>query len=151
MNEYATLDDFIQTWSSAKKHKIIVEELATHGVLLEQIRAELGITDMDDFDLICHIAYGMKPITRSERVKHIRKSKLLDKYTGIARDVIDRLLEKYCDEGVEDVDDIAILKLDEFKEFGTPKYIINNIFGGRENYISAVTIIKNNLYGGNAA
>jgi type I restriction enzyme R subunit len=151
LNEYATLDDFIQTWSSAKKHKIIVEELATHGVLLEQIRAELGITDMDDFDLICHIAYGMKPITRSERVKHIRKSKLLDKYTGIARDVIDRLLEKYCDEGVEDVDDIAILKLDEFKEFGTPKYIINNIFGGRENYISAVTIIKNNLYGGNAA
>lgn len=146
LNQYATLDEFIQKWTNEKKHKAIVEELAYHGVLLEQIRAELGIEDMDDFDLICYIAYETKPLTRSERVKNIKKSELLDKYTGIAREVIDRLLDKYCDEGIDDVDDINILKLDEFKKFGTPKQIIKDIFGGRDNYIQAVQIVKNNLY-----
>lgn len=148
LNEYATLDEFIQKWTSTKKHKIIIDELAEHGVLLEQIRAEMGITDMDDFDLICHIAYGLKPLTRSERVKSIKKSEIFDKYTGIARQVLDTLLDKYCDEGIDDVDDINILKLDDFKEYGTPKQIINDIFGGRMEYLNAVSFIKNNLYCG---
>lgn len=146
LNQYATLDEFIQKWTSEKKHKAIVDELAYHGVLLEQIRAELGVEDMDDFDLICYIAYETKPLTRSERVRSIKKSELLDKYTGIAREVIDRLLDKYCDEGIDDVDDINILKLDEFKEFGTPKQIIKEIFGGRDNYLQAVQFVKSNLY-----
>lgn len=146
LNQYATLDEFIQKWTSEKKHKAIVDELAYHGVLLEQIRAELGVEDMDDFDLICYIAYETKPLTRSERVRSIKKSELLDKYTGIAREVIDRLLDKYCDEGIDDVDDINILKLDEFKEFGTPKQIIKDIFGGRDNYLQAVQFVKSNLY-----
>ncbi len=146
LNQYATLDEFIQKWTCEKKHKAIVDELAYHGVLLEQIRAELGVEDMDDFDLICYIAYETKPLTRSERVRSIKKSELLDKYTGIAREVIDRLLDKYCDEGIDDVDDINILKLDEFKEFGTPKQIIKDIFGGRDNYLQAVQFVKSNLY-----
>lgn len=146
LNQYATLDEFIQKWTSEKKHKAIVDELAYHGVLLEQIRAELGVEDMDDFDLICYIAYETKPLTRSERVRSIKKSELLDKYTGIAREVIDRLLDKYCDEGIDDVDDINILKLDEFKEFGTLKQIIKEIFGGRDNYLQAVQFVKSNLY-----
>ena len=146
LNEYATLDSFIQKWTTTKKHKVIIEELAEHGVLLEQLRAEIGIQDMDDFDLICHIAYGLKPLTRSERVKNIKRSEMYDRCTGIARQVLDILLDKYCDEGIEDVDDINILKLDEFKGFGTPKQIINSIFGGKEKYIQAVAFIKKNLY-----
>ena len=147
LNQYATLDDFIQKWTETKKHKAIVDELAEHGVLLEQLREELGIFDMDDFDLICHVAYGLKPLTRSERAKNIKKSSLLDKYTGVARDVIDRLLEKYCDEGIDDIDDVAILKLDDFQEFGTPKHIVNDVFGGRTEYLAAISLIKNNLFG----
>lgn len=147
LDQYATLDEFINKWTSTKKHKAIVEELAEHGVLLEQLREEIGISDMDDFDLICHIAYGLKPMTRSERARNIEKSNLLDSYTGIAREVIDKLLEKYCDEGIDDIDDIAILKLDDFQEFGTPKHIINDIFGGRNAYIQTVSMLKNNLFG----
>lgn len=146
LNQYATLDEFIKKWTSAKKHQAIVDGLEEHGVLLEQLREELGISDMDDFDLICHVAYGLKPMTRSERANHIKKSEMLDKYTGVARAVIDRLLEKYCDEGIDDIEDVGILKLDDFQEFGTPKHIINDIFGGRAIYMEIVKMIKNNLF-----
>lgn len=146
LNEYATLDAFIQTWTSEKKHKAIIDELAKQGVLLDELRKEIGIDDMDDFDLICHVAYGLKPLTRSERAKNVKKAEILDNYQGIARTILEILLEKYCDEGIEDIDDIGVLKLDEFKEYGTPKQIINDIFGGREAYMAAVTAIKTNLY-----
>ena len=146
LNEYATLDSFIQTWTSEKKHKAIIQELESQGVLLDELRKEIGIEDMDDFDLICHIAYGLKPRTRSERANSVKKSELLDRYQGAAREVLEKLLDKYCDDGIEDIDDINVLKLDEFKEYGTPKQIINDVFGGRDEYISIVTAIKANLY-----
>jgi len=146
LDEYATLDSFIQRWTSAEKHSAIVEELEKRGVFLDEIKDTIGIEDMDDFDLICHIAYGLKPLTRSERVKKLRKAMKIDEYTGITKEVIDALLEKYCDDGLDDIDDVAVLKLDQFKSFGTPKHIVNDIFGGRTNYMDLVTLIKTNLY-----
>lgn len=146
LDEYATLDSFIQKWTSAEKHSAIVEELEKRGVFLNEIKDTVGIEDMDDFDLICHIAYGLKPLTRSERVKKLRKAMKIDEYTGISKEVIDALLEKYCDDGLDDIDDVAVLKLDQFKSFGTPKHIVNDVFGGRTNYRDLVTLIKTNLY-----
>lgn len=146
LNEYATLNEFIQKWTSEAKHGAIVEELQDRGVLLSDIRDIVGIEDMDDFDLICHIAYGMPPMTREERANSAIKATKMDNLSSVAKEVIDTLLDKYCNDGIEDIDDISVLKLQSFKPFGTPKHIINDIFGGRDNYMNIVAALKTNLY-----
>lgn len=146
LNEYATLDKFIHKWSTEKKRQIIIDELEERGVFLEEIRKTLNINNIDDFDLLCHIAYDVKPLTKSERAKRVQEKCIKHIYSGLAKDVLDTLLEKYCDNSLYDLEDINVLKLDEFKQFGTPKHIINDIFGGRNNYFTAISNIKTNLY-----
>jgi type I restriction enzyme R subunit len=101
---------------------------------------------MDDFDLICHIAFDTKPLTKSERAKRVHDKCEEYKLSVLANDIIDTLLDKYCNDGLTDIDDVNILKLDEFKQYGTPKTIVNEIFGGRENYIYTMNQIKETLY-----
>jgi len=145
LNEYAVLDDFLQAWTHSDKKEAIIEELEDRGVFFEELEKEIG-KDLDPFDLICHIAYGKKPLTRKERAENVRKKDYFTKYEGKAREVIDALLEKYADEGISAIDDIGDLRVSPFVEFGTPVQIVNNIFGGKEAYLSVINQIQSSIY-----
>ncbi len=147
LSEYASLDEFLKAWTKSEKKEAIIEELKTRGVFFEELEREIG-KELDPFDLICHIAYGKKPLTRKERAENVKKKDYFAKYEGKAREVIDALLEKYADIGITAIDDISDLQVSPFTDFGTPVQIVNDIFGGREAYLEVIKTIQNELYSG---
>ncbi|RJQ14875.1 DEAD/DEAH box helicase [Candidatus Parcubacteria bacterium] len=140
-----SLDAFIKEWSAAERKDAIIQELESRGVPLEELRKEIGL-NVDVFDLVLHVAYNRKPLTRSERVANVRKGDYFAKYEGRARQVIEALLDKYADQGSIAIDDIGDLEVSPFAEIGTPVEIVNDIFGGREQYFGVLKTLQEKLY-----
>lgn len=142
--EYASLDDFLKKWKSADKKAVIIEELMNQGLLIEELKEEVG-RNIDEFDLICHVAYDKKPLTRAQRVDNVRKSNYFKKYGEKARAVLNSLLDKYADKGIEDIEDIKVLKVNPISKFGTPFEIVSS-FGGKEKYKLAIKELESMIY-----
>jgi len=145
LQEYATLDDFLRSWRSEERKQAIIDELKEHGVLLEALREQTGQTDLDDFDLICHIAYDQKPLTKAERANNVKKRGYLYKYSDLAQQVLQALLERYMNDGIRDIADTQILEQKDFQRFGSPMKIAK-LFGGKAAYLQAVKELQDELY-----
>ncbi len=144
LSEYATLDDFLTLWTSDDRRYAIIEELYEQGIFIDELR-KLYPNDVDDFDLICDIAYGIKPLTKSERVKKSNVDIILEKYSDKCKRILQILLDKYSDDTIDELADKNNLKLPEFNEFGNPVKIVN-LFGGQSAFLSAVKEVQNALY-----
>ena len=144
LNEYADLDQFLQKWNATEKKEAIIKELEERGVFFEELQEEVGL-EMDPFDLICHVAFNQPPKTRKERADNVRKKDYFSKYGETAKQVIDALIDKYADEGLENLESMEVLLIPEFNKFGSLHDIINN-FGGKEKYMEAVNELKEKLY-----
>lgn len=145
LGKYASLDNFILKWTSEEKKEAIRELLKEQGIDLEQMKTEQGMTDVDDFDFICHVAFDQKPLTRRERANNVKKRDFLSKYSGVAREVLEALLDKYMNTGIYEIEKTEILQLDPFKKFGKPSKIAT-YFGGKAGYIQAVRALEEELY-----
>lgn len=143
--EFKDLDTFIKKWNNEDKKQVIIDELIEQGVLLDALREEIGNPDIDDFDLICHIAYDKKPLTRYERANNVKKRGYLYKYSDIAQKVLENLLDKYSTDKNIDLKDTKILELKPFDEFGNPLKIVK-AFGGKKKYIEAVKELEKEIY-----
>jgi type I restriction enzyme R subunit len=146
LGKFATLDDFIKRWTAEERKAAIVDELKEYDVLIDAIReANPDLAKVDVFDIICHVAFDQKPLTRRERANNVKKRNYLAKYEGKAREVLEALLVKYADDGILQMEQNEVLKLDPFSQIGTvPK--IMKLFGGREGYEAAVIDLKKQLY-----
>ena len=142
---YASLDDFLLTWNKADKKEAIIKELQEQGILVESLYEAVG-KEVDLFDLICHVAYDQKPLTRQERANNVKKRNYFTKYEANARKVLETLLDKYADEGVENIESIEVLRVKPFDDFGSTMEIVNGIFGGRNSYMEAVKELETELY-----
>lgn len=145
LGKYASLDNFIADWTAEQKKEAIRDLLIEQGIDLEQLKAEQGLTDVDDFDFICHVAYDKKPLTRKERAENVKKRDFLSKYSGIAREVLEALLDRYMNEGIYEIESIAVLRLDPFMKLGKPSKIAS-YFGGKEGYMAALKELEMELY-----
>lgn len=144
-DEYASLDKFIQTWTTEEKKEKIHELLLGKGIDLEQLKADQGMSDVDDFDFICHIAYDQKPLTRKERANNVKKRDVFSKYGPEAREVLSTLLDLYADTGIYEIEKTEILKLDAFTRFGKPSRIAQ-LFGGKSGYLQAIKELEQEIY-----
>ena len=142
--EFASLDDFIQKWNASKKKEELIQELAEHGVLLEALREEVG-QDLDDFDLICHIAFDQPALTRKERANNVRKRNYFVKYSETAQKVLNSLLEKYEQEGIVSIEQGAVLKVKPLNQMGSPVELVR-AFGKRKDFEQAVKELENEIY-----
>lgn len=141
---FASLNDFLTRWTSADKKQALIEELEKEGVLLDALADEVG-KDFDPFDLVCHVAFGQKPLTRRERAESVKKQNYFANYEEKARAVLEALLDKYADEGLDNIEDPKVLKIQPFDRYGTPSEIIQ-AFGGRDKYFEAVRELEHNIY-----
>ena len=144
LRDYETLDEFLMVWTSAERKRAIIEELYARGVLLDELADEV-CRDYDAFDLVCHVAFDRPPLTRRERANNVRKRDAFTKYGEQARAVLDALLDKYADTGIEQVEDLSILNVQPINQIGTPLEIIE-LFGGREQYMEAVRELEDAIY-----
>ena len=142
---YANLDDFIHHWNAAEKKAEITDLLRESGIDLEALKQDRNMEEVDDFDFICHIAYGKKPLTRRERAENVKKRDVFNKYGEQARKVLEALLDKYADGGISQLEGRTVLRLDPFRQMGSPANIAK-FFGGNQQYISAVKELEQLIY-----
>lgn len=142
---YADLGTFVRKWSQTEKKEAIRQELKSHGIDLDQLKKDQHMEDVDDFDFITHVAYDQKPLTRRERAENVKKRDFLHKYSGVARQVIEALLEKYANDGITEIERTEVLRLDPFKRMGNPARIAK-LFGGKEGYLKAVRELEEEIY-----
>ncbi|MFZ9610362.1 MAG: EcoAI/FtnUII family type I restriction enzme subunit R [Methylococcales bacterium] len=142
--DYGSLDDFLRRWNTAERKAAIIKELEPQGLLLEPLADEVG-KDFDPFDLICHVAFDQPPLTRRERAEHFKKRNYFTKYSAQAQQVLETLLDKYQDTGLENIEDIKIRTLDPFKNMGTASELVS-AFGGKPAYLAALYELENQLY-----
>ena len=145
LGTYASLDNFIRQWTAEEKKESIRELLRERGIDLELMKAEQAMSDVDDFDFICHVAFDKKPLTRRERADNVKKRDFLSRYSGAAREVLEALLDRYMNTGIYEIEKTDILKLDPFAKMGKPARIAG-YFGGREGYMKAVKALENAIY-----
>ena len=143
--EYASLDNFIRQWSTHEKKEEIRDLLYDRGIDLELLKADQNMSDVDDFDFICHVAFDKKPLTRKERANNVKKRDFFSKYSGVAREVLETLLDKYMNTGIYEIEKTEILKLDPFFKLGKPAKIAG-YFGGKQGYLKAVKELEKAIY-----
>ncbi|MFM0498926.1 EcoAI/FtnUII family type I restriction enzme subunit R [Paraburkholderia caffeinilytica] len=141
---FVSLDAFLQAWNDADRKQAIVAELEEQGILFDELAKEAG-KDLDPFDLVCHIAFGQKPLTRRERAENVRKRDYFGKYGDTARQVLQALLEKYADDGIENIERPEVLRLAPLDQLGSPVELVQ-AFGGRAQYQAAIRELERSLY-----
>jgi type I restriction enzyme R subunit len=142
---YANLDDFILHWNAAEKKAEIADLLRESGIDLQALKHDQHMDDVDDFDFICHIAYGKKPLTRRERAENVKKRDLFHKYGPQAQQVLEALLDKYANEGISQLENSKVLGLDPFRQMGAPAKIAT-FFGGKQQYNQAIKELEDLIY-----
>lgn len=145
LGQYASLDYFIRKWNENDKKEVIRDLLKEQGIDLALLKADQNMSEVDDFDFICHVAYDQKPLTRIERANNVRKRDFLNRYGEYARRVLEILLDKYMNDGIYEIEKTEILKLDPFNKFGKPAKIAS-YFGGKEGYLNAVKDLEEEIY-----
>lgn len=144
LKDFESLDSFLKHWNEAEKKRAILSELEERGILLDALADEVG-KDFDPFDLICHVAFDHPPLSRKERAERVRKSNYFSKYGNQAQEVLSSLLDKYADDGIENLENMSVLKVQPFDSIGTPLEIVK-LFGGKNSYLSAVRGLESQLY-----
>lgn len=147
---YVNLDDFINHWNAAEKKAEITDLMRESGIYLQALKIERNMENVDDFDFICHIAYGKKPLTRKERAENVKKRDVFNRYGAEARKVLEALLDKYANDGISQLENRMVLKLDPFRQMGSPANIAK-LFGGNKQYFSAVKELENLIYNNSIA
>ncbi|MCQ2594889.1 MAG: helix-turn-helix domain-containing protein [Treponemataceae bacterium] len=98
-----------------------------------------------------HLVTGVKnTINRDndnikERAENVRKRNYWTKYGEQARNVLNALLDKYAETGIENIEDMKVLTVEPLKDLGTPSEIVN-IFGGKQNYLAALKELEDEIY-----
>jgi len=144
LEQFDSLDAFLNRWNDSQKKRAVLEELASQGVFIDELAEEVG-ADYDPFDLICHVAFDQPPLTRRERADNVKKRHVFARYGDRARAVLEALLDKYADTGITSVESMEILKVDPLTGFGTPIEIVN-LFGGRDGYLAALKELETAIY-----
>ncbi|MEM7487142.1 MAG: DEAD/DEAH box helicase family protein [Bacteroidota bacterium] len=142
--QFKTLDKFLNHWNQAEKKEAIIQELEEQGIFFDLLKEEVG-KDFDPFDLICHLAFEAKPLTRKERANNVKKRNYFTKYGQKAQAVLNSLLDKYAEDGLLTIETTEVLKLDPLNKLGTPMELIK-AFGGKKQYLSALKELESELY-----
>jgi type I restriction enzyme R subunit len=142
---FASLDDFVRKWKDTERKQIIIDELASEGVIWEAFAEDVG-KDLDPFDLICHVVYDQPPLTRQERANNVKKRNYFTKYSDTAQRVMDALLDKYADAGVQEIEDVDVLKVSPISDIGNTMQIMKKGFGGKKEYQQAISELEDELY-----
>lgn len=143
--QFASLDDFLNKWNATERKEAIIAELEEQGVLVEALYSAVD-KQVDLFDLICHVAFDQPPLTRKDRANNVKKRNYFTKYGDQSRKVLEALLDKYADEGIENMESMEVLQVKPLSDFGSTIEIVNGIFGSRQKYLEAVKELETELY-----
>jgi type I restriction enzyme R subunit len=144
-SQFSSLDDFVKRWHEADRKQTVINELEQAGIIWAALEQEVG-KELDPFDMICHVVYDQPALTRKERANNVRKRNYFTKYSDTAQIVLDNLLTKYADVGVQEIESKDALKVQPFTDIGRPLEIKKNVFGGKPKYEQAIKELETEIY-----
>ncbi|NEV62225.1 EcoAI/FtnUII family type I restriction enzme subunit R [Thiorhodococcus minor] len=145
--EFGSLTEFLRRWNSAERKQAVLEELIKQGVPLDILQQAVpNGAELDAFDLVAHVAFDQEPLTRRERANNVKKRDVFGQYGEQARAVLEALLDKFADHGVQDLEDPKVLELPPFDRLGSKTQIRRGLFGGAAQYTQAVQALERALY-----
>ena len=143
--QFTSLDEFTKRWNDEERKQTIIDELTNAGIIWEALQEEIG-SDMDPFDLICHVVYDQPPLTRRERANEVKKRNYFTKYSETAQKVLNALLDKYADAGIEEIESLNVLKVKPLDQLGSPMEIVKQGFGSKKEYQQAISDLEDEIY-----
>lgn len=135
---------FQTAWADPEQRENIVAELESRGISLEHLSDITKMSDADPFDLLCFVAFDLKPMTRRERAERVRKAATLEAYTNEAREIIELILDKYVQFGLTELN-AGVLEVKPISDKGNITEIAA-LFGGAPNLLRALDDIQKLLY-----
>ncbi len=141
---YATLQNFLTHWNESDRKEAIIKELEEQGVLVDALIDAVN-REVDLFDIVCHVAYDQPPLTRKERANNVKKRNYFTKYGEKTKKVLETLLDKYAYEGISNLENIEVLKVNPFDKIGSVVEIIES-FGSKEKYLQAIKELEQEIY-----
>lgn len=143
--EFSSLNDFVRKWNDADKKQAIIEEFSNQGIVWETLYEAVD-KQLDPYDLISYLAFNQPPLTRKERANNVQKRNCFGQYSESAKQVLQALLDKYADNGIEAIEDNEILKVQPISNIGNRREIYRNVFSGKDNYQHALRELENQIY-----
>ncbi|RTR34760.1 EcoAI/FtnUII family type I restriction enzme subunit R [Shewanella atlantica] len=143
--QFSSLDEFVKRWNESDRKQAVIDELANEGIIWQALEDEVG-KEMDPFDMICHVVYDQPPLTRKERANSVKKRNYFTKYSDTAQTVLENLLLKYADMGVQEIESMQVLKVQPFNEIGSLSEIVKKGFGGKKEYEQAISELEAEIY-----
>ena len=133
-------------WNNLEERKQIIEQLENNGISIEQLMEITKQKEADPFDLLCFVAYDLKPKTRKQRAELLKKNKqeFFSHYSEKAQNILQMILEKYVDYGLNQIRP-DIISVEPFSQEGNTIEIINE-FGGMGKYKNAIEELQKLLY-----
>lgn len=144
-SQFSSLDDFVKRWNEADRKQTVIDELEQAGIIWKALEQDVG-KDLDPFDMICHVVYDQPPLTRKERANSVKKRNYFTKYSDTAQTVLDNLLTKYADVGVQEIENMQVLKVQPFNKIGSLSEIVKKGFGGKPKYEQAIRELEAEIY-----
>ena len=143
---FLSVDDFRSKWKNLEERRKILIELENVGISKEQLMEISNQRNSDIFDLICFVAYDLKPLTRKQRVDLMLKNKpdFFTNYSVKARDVLKLIIDKYIDFGLSEISPNIVLT-PPISKLGNAIEIVGE-FGGIEQLKKAIEQLQIWLY-----
>ncbi len=147
-NIFSSLDDFLKQWNAAERKQAIVDIIEKEGIGLTELRRLYPeqFDGRDIFDIICNVAFKQQMMTRKDRAGRVKEKKLLERFSGDARRVLEILIDTYATQGILAFENQDALKVSEIAKIGTPIFIKTTLFGGSANYKSLINEIESIFY-----
>jgi len=144
---YPSAAELRSKWTDQEERQQIIESLTERGISLEQLAETTSQPDADPFDLLVYVAFNGPLKTRRERAERLQREKqdFFDQYSPQAREILNKLLTKYTDHGVNQLSDINILKIPPISNYGTVVEIAR-FFNGPVRLREAMNQIQTLLY-----
>ena len=142
---YIDYGEFKQEWYRADSKKDFLDHLFSQGILIDALEEQL-LDNIDEFDLLSNVTYDVPIVPKEERIKQVKNSDEYKKLNNSQQEVTDELLNAYKNKGVVELENIKLLDLSNFNQFGGLVPIVNSIFGGKANYLETIKMIKDELY-----
>lgn len=144
-DQFETVNLFKDYWNNQEIKEDIIHTLEEKDIYIDILSEELG-EEYDAFDLLVHTAYGEKLLTRSQRARKVRRDPYFEKYSQDIQDIIQIILDKYVETGIDAIENPDTLKVSEFKKYGTMTEIITTIFSGVILYKKIMQELKERIY-----
>lgn len=141
-------EKLLAAWQANEERQEMLERLASASIYPDVLAEVLEQTEVDEIDILGHIAYQRELRTRYDRTLALRQDAeaWLEGFDYPAREVIYALLSKYELGGVSQIGDPRIFRVPPFRQMGEMRGVVRRFNGDVAQLRQTVNELQRRLY-----